>query len=207
MIIFDLDGTLIDSSIGIYEAYKDACLAHDFLCKSFSSFKLSIGPPFHVMFKSLHPDAEEYYLKNIPPTFSNLYIKEKYYNQFNLRSGTEEFLQRLSSKNTLSIVTNKQTTIAKSIIKTSNLLSFFDLVAGRDFFNIEHTKYNVFKVLLEKNIIPLTSLYIGDTNEDLQLSSELGINFIGLASLFGEGLSPQSFLPDYDRLEEYLNNI
>ena len=61
-IVFDLDGTLIDSSEGIYSAYVNALKEMNSKIKSidFYSFKKSIGPPFDKMSKKLHPDLNEY---------------------------------------------------------------------------------------------------------------------------------------------------
>ena len=48
ILLFDLDGTLIDSSIGIYEAYKQALLILDFFKKpvSIKIFENNIAPTF-----------------------------------------------------------------------------------------------------------------------------------------------------------------
>ena len=204
MIIFDLDGTLIDSSLGIYSAYKDTCLKYNFNFVNLESFKRVIGPPFPKMFEILHPNVEVSILEKVSKTFSLLYGMQDYYSNYILRDKTQKFLQSLSLTYNLSIVTNKQTSIAKSIIKASNLLPYFDFIAGRDFFSKEHTKLDVFKQLLIMNKIPKSSTYIGDTRDDEELSSKLGVNFVGINSLFGHGISPQTFLPDYDSLRSLL---
>ena len=200
MIVFDLDGTLIDSSRGIYLAYRDACLAHKLKNKTYNQFKAIIGPPFPKMFKTIHPNENSELSYIICNKFAELYSQKCYYSNFDLRENTESVLSKLFSCYSMSILTNKKTAIARSIIEASNISSFFEFIAGRDFYHESQTKYDVLKRMLENNVIPSGSTYVGDTNDDRQMSISLGLKFIGLVSLFTDKPLSTEYASCYDGL-------
>ena len=73
--VFDLDGTLIDSSAGTYIAYLNAIKKANLDVKTINyiNFKKNIGPPFEIMSKVIHPN-----LNNDESQLLNNYFREIY---------------------------------------------------------------------------------------------------------------------------------
>ena len=69
-LIFDLDGTIIDSSNGIYEAYKISIknILQPIKKKYFTS---KIGPPIQEIIKDLHPSINEKNIERVRKLFRN----------------------------------------------------------------------------------------------------------------------------------------
>ena len=99
-IFFDLDGTLIDSSIGIYEAYKQSLLISDFVKEpvSIKIFENRIGPPFEIMIKNLHPELDASNSLEVVKNFRKIY-DSKLFLKYNLYNDIKYCLKELRRQN------------------------------------------------------------------------------------------------------------
>ena len=70
-LIFDLDGTLIDSSVGIYRAYEESMQKYQTPLEK-NYFNNYIGPPIQKIIKVLHPTLDDNTLMRIRNNFRNL---------------------------------------------------------------------------------------------------------------------------------------
>ena len=71
--IFDFDGTLADSSIGIYRAFKSSCVKNNLEPPDIKMFKKHIGPPIYKLIYLIYPDIKQYKKENFVKTFRNEY--------------------------------------------------------------------------------------------------------------------------------------
>ena len=78
-ILFDLDGTLIDSSTGIYSAFVAACYQVDIEPLEFNAFCGHIGPPFNSIADKLYPDISANHRRDLVSRF-RLEYDAKYFN-------------------------------------------------------------------------------------------------------------------------------
>lgn len=200
MIVFDLDGTLIDSSEGIYSAYLKSCAISSVIPIQRDIFVASIGPPFPSMLHSLHPGLTNDQSGIICSNFSGFYSSPVFYKQFTLRDGTYTFLSDLLRHHKLSVLSNKITSTASAILSMEHLDPFFQFIAGRDFFGDHYTKTNNLKKLVLEGLIPHGSTYVGDTLSDSCSAIDCDLKFIGLKSLFKSAVVNPGFVPDYDSL-------
>ena len=65
--IFDFDGTLADSSIGIYKAFSSTCIKNNLKPPEINAFKKHIGPPIYRLIYSIYP--------NITDSQKNTFVK------------------------------------------------------------------------------------------------------------------------------------
>ncbi len=186
--IFDFDGTLADSSLGIYEAFKQSCIKNQLSYPDLNSFKKIIGPPINKLIFKVFPNIgepeKEKFIVNFRKEYdNNFYKKSKWY------EGVVETLNYLSNqdKNNLYIITNKPTEICIKLLEESNLYKLFDTVIGIDYLLYIGTSkakkfsdksiainYLISKKRLNKN----KCVYVGDTFEDQISSEKCGIKFI-----------------------------
>lgn len=183
-IFFDLDGTLIDSSIGIYEAYKQSLLISDFVKEpvSIKIFENRIGPPFEIMIKNLHPELDASNSLEVVKNFRKIY-DSKLFLKYNLYNDIKYCLKELRRQNFfLYVLTNKRDLQAKIIVNKEFPNTFKDVYGkvGEDF-NKGHILHNFRMNNNDCNII-----FVGDTQGDFSASIDSGVDFIYASYGFGK---------------------
>ncbi len=187
-LIFDFDGTLADSSLGIYEAFKYSCKKNNLDYPDLGSFKKIIGPPInkliHKVFPNMEPIKKEKFISNFRKSYDN-----DFYKKFEWYKGVPETLTflRESNENRLYIITNKPTSICIKILKESKLYQLFDTVIGVDYLSYIGSKQAkkfsekslaINYLISQKSLNKKQCIYIGDTIEDKVSSEKSGIQFI-----------------------------
>lgn len=196
-LIFDLDGTIIDSSQGIYEAYRLSIkkFAEPVSMKIFSS---CIGPPISDLLCEIHPNLSEKDTKT-----TSLIFRENYDNEYFLKfipyKNIEKTINTLANKYALFLLTNKPTKPAISIIKKMSLQKFFKGIVGIDFFKKKgiNKTINLSKLINHYSLQRVSSIYIGDTISDFVASKENGIKFIAHTKGFYSWNKSELELLDY----------
>jgi len=171
-IIFDLDGTLINSFPIMEKAWKVVSKTFN-LNISFHEYKKYTGLPFDVIMNKLD-------LSNIGNEIKKIYFKEtsKRSKEIKLINGAKELIYFLNKKKYLiSIITSKP---RKSFHRIKNLVpNCIDLVLCSDDTNFNKPDKKLLNCLLSKYPNKTNNLtYIGDTIFDLQFSINANINFI-----------------------------
>jgi phosphoglycolate phosphatase len=195
-IIFDLDGTLIDSSTGILWALKTA----------FSQCKVSplspwspslIGPPLRQIISQQSESQDSLLLDSLCSSFINLYDSNGY-RLSNPYNGVEPLLDELLEKGCrLFIVTNKRIVPTNKILNYLNWNSKFEGVFGIDsFVDIQFAKKEniISRITIDFKLAKKNTLYIGDRLEDYEAAVSSEIEFVNVTWGFGEshGLLPKN---------------
>lgn len=183
LIIFDLDGTLLDTGEGIIKSLKFALskfglpVPNDETCKSF------VGPPLKKRFLELY-DSDEQTAGALLACFreeygkGDLFLASRY-------EGMEECLNNLHTHYSLAVATNKREDHAKALIEKFDMLPFFDAICGSNP-SATMTKEKIIKSTTKRLRIPLSdSLMIGDSDNDAIAADNLGIPFIGVTYGYG----------------------
>lgn len=177
-IIFDLDGTLVDSSSAIIDA-----LNHAFeVCNLEPSERIDksiIGPPIREIIQKLMPNSMEAPAFNLETEFKRYYDEVSYKNTY-LFTEIQEVLDELAKTNiNLYIVTNKRAIPAGLIIKLFNWENFFKSVFSLDSFEEKFKKKEdlLKKVLASDKLDKAATCYVGDRVEDGLASSINQIDF------------------------------
>ena len=128
LIIFDLDGTLIDSVKDIMIANNKTLVKFGYKPISFKNVKHIIGQGIRInIIKSLmmqdvkvfKEEENEMYKYFFSFYRKNLYVKSKIY------TGLNSFLKKLKEKNyKLAVCSNKLEELTKKVLKKTNLLKF-----------------------------------------------------------------------------------
>lgn len=178
-ILFDLDGTIIDSAESILSSFD----------KVFQKHKISplkkldryiIGPPLNETFINLLDKPTDELVNAMVIDFKFFYDKEGY----KLSKLFPEILECLDmlkdKKKKLIIITNKRKAPTKKIIELFNLDRFFQSSYSLDSFEPNmKSKSNVIKEVLSlERIDKKNAVYIGDRTEDGEASYKNNIEFI-----------------------------
>lgn len=190
-LLLDLDGTLINSSPGIYHSFSQACFSLGVQTPSFPTFCSFIGPPVQDIASRLYLDLDAVALENFRKIFREDYDSHSYRN-FVWYPGVLDTLFSLASDQSLriSIVTNKPTSPSKELVKSAGMLPYFVDIVGIDY-RVVHSTGAIFSSKAEALSFVLDStsthysqsVYVGDTLGDRDACALTQVPFI--AALYG----------------------
>lgn len=184
-VIFDIDGTLLDTTLGIRSSvnyvtdkYNMNKLSdsefNDFI--SYSPITASFSNVCKTDFKMSKICGEE---------FTSIY-KQKYLPLAQIYPGITNLLSYLrENQYKLGIATYKNEQNAKIMISSLKLNSYFDAICGANQ-ESKRTKKDILKECIEKiNSEAKESFFIGDSKTDAIAAKDLGTKFIGVTYGFG----------------------
>ena len=179
-LIFDLDGTLINSEKGIIEALYNSFLKSK-LKIIISKKEITIGPPLDETIRNCNNKLTTKEVENIKANFKAIYDNELF-SLLEIYENIELLLQILNKKNIpIFIGTNKRYIPTKKILNYLSWDNYFKEVYAIDRFEKAYTnKAQMLKNLLEIEMIsPEEALYIGDKYSDFIAADKNKISFIG----------------------------
>ncbi|MBN2824825.1 MAG: HAD family hydrolase [Campylobacterales bacterium] len=176
--IFDMDGTLIDSSKVIVNAINYvrgnmslAPLDDDYILKSVNDTLLNPAKHFYGV-ERFEPIHEEWF---------SSYYSNNHNSQIELYEGIGELLEALKSKDTkLAIATNAYRISAIESLKHTGIYEFFDEIVTYDDVNKVGKPHPdmLFRVLHNLSIPAAASIFVGDSHKDRVASSQANIDFL-----------------------------
>lgn len=184
-IIFDIDGTLWDSTETVAEAWNKAIRDGSDLDMTVNGeiLKSLFGKTMEQIYCALFPqltDAERSRIGDLCFQYENELLEEK---PGILYEGVTETLQTLSQKTDLYIVSNCQCGYIEVLLKTCHLEKYF-----KDTLSYGQTltpKGQTIRTLMERNNLK-DAVYVGDTQGDADACKEAGIPFVFAAYGFGD---------------------
>lgn len=184
-IIFDLDGTLINSFEGITRCVEYSLNRLGITIDSRENLKKFIGPPLKTSFSSF------YNLKFDKLQQAILFYRRRYddlgWKESSLYPDTEDMLKRLSKKGyNLAIASSKPTIFVKRILKHFNIYEYFCDICGSDLDGGLQEKDEIIEYVIKNNNFDATkTVMIGDRLFDAQGAINNNTYFIG--ALYGFG--------------------
>ena len=164
-ILFDVDGTLIDTDTIIIESYREVFKKLRPEYKLTEKEELSfLGPTLISMFaKYFKEDFET--CRHIYHT----YFMENMLKIANVYDGAIDLLTYLKKKGyKLGVVTSRLRFSALEVLEKFNLLSYFDIIVGLDdVVNPKPDPEGIKKAMNELNVNISETIYIGDNKSDL----------------------------------------
>lgn len=176
-LLFDLDGTLVDSSKGIVNAFTHTFETFNITPPGVTTLSTYIGPPLETTFLDYFQEASQ--VEEAIKHFRAFYKTNGVY-QVHLYNGIKELLNQLSdSKFDLYVTTSKHQPMAEVMLNELGILSFFKGIYGskKDRF----LKVDVIKTCLKENQISFDqAIIIGDTKFDMIGGKNAGIDTLGV---------------------------
>lgn len=185
-LFFDFDGTLADSSPGIYASFQLACHSLGLNTPSYNIFCDSIGPPVQLLARHFFPELSELQLEAFRQTFRQDYDTIRF-RQCQWYTGAKSTIEALASiaGSRLAIITNKPTKPTLELLEEGALLKFFELVIGIDYQEIQgvgpYFPNKAAAIMCANRHFSASSLvgiYVGDTPSDQSASLACGLKFV-----------------------------
>jgi HAD superfamily hydrolase (TIGR01549 family) len=186
-IVWDLDGTLINFKIdsltarkAVVKLLKEKGVSKEFFRMQKSTFDIINNSRLILKEKGLKKDEIDEIISNANNAV--IEIEEKAALEASLITGIEkvlEFIEQIGLKQ--AIFTFNTFRNAKISLEKSNILHFFEIIAGRD--NVAHLKPHpehlnyICKALKVK---PYEILVIGDSSKDIEAALNVGAKSIGI---------------------------
>lgn len=171
-ILFDLDGTLVNTIPLILRSFRETFLALGIPPRSDEDMLLLIGKPLREQALDLVPDRADEFFR----TYQRVY--DRYYQDM-VREypGVREALAGLKDRGYgLAVVTSKRYSNARRDLERYGLLSFLDtLVTAEDTVNHKPHPEPVLKALEELSAPPEEAVFIGDSPYDVHSAHAAGV--------------------------------
>lgn len=209
LIIFDLDGTLLDTSEGIMHCYRKTGEILNLKENIFENKKCVIGGPLKDGFRRLYMIDSESQLEKAIAAYRSLYQSEGI-NMFTAYQGIEELLKNLKENGyLLAVATLKAESYAKQMLDSSGLAEYFDVIHGWDGTDSCTKAYIITKVIFTLNLIPSDSILVGDSEYDAYGADAAEVDFLGVSYGFGikKGDNKSQLFPISDSPEDVLDYI
>lgn len=178
-LIFDLDGTLIDSAPSILQGFEQAFASTGTpLSRPLSSDV--IGPPLMTTLSRLSGSHDPAVLQNLAEAFKQHYDSVGYQATL-VFAGVSEMLFSLKQAGFhLYIATNKRHLPTLKILAHLGWQSWFDAVVALDAFTppCSHKAEMIGRLMAAHDLSPQQSLYIGDRLEDGQAAEANQLPFV-----------------------------
>lgn len=188
-VIFDLDGTLMDTIADLADAANKACAEYGISPYSYAQFQQMVGNGLENLIRLCVENSElskteknDQTVKTILARFLHFYDLG-YLNKTRPYEGIVEMLRELQQKNIkMGINTNKRELYSKAIVShTLSEIYFINIYAEGCRFAKKPDPAAALQLAHEMGLSPKQILYIGDSDVDMKTGQAAGMDTVGVA--------------------------
>ncbi|WP_419770804.1 MAG: HAD family hydrolase [Candidatus Marinarcus sp.] len=198
ILLFDLDGTLIDSTDAIVSTFYHSFekMNHTFKGTD-EDIKALIGYPLDIMFE--HLGVNKLYVWDFVDAYKMRY-KDISKQQTLLLENVVQALELAQTFSRMSVVTTKTGSLSAPLLEHMNICHYFEHITGRE--HVQHPKPHPEPILFTLELMKCTHhssniWMIGDTKLDLIAANEAKIQSVGVLCGYGSE----------NELRQYTSNI
>lgn len=192
-VLFDVDGTLIDSAPGILETLR-LTFARMGTDVSGVDLRRYMGPPLRRTFGEYYADPAD--VERAVEIYRASY-REKGSHMCALYPGVAAMLQRLHAAGvTLCTATSKPVAVVAPMLEELGIAGLFDEIGGASLDAARDTKTDVIRyVLARRRPADGAVLMVGDRRDDMQGARDCGLDAAGVLYGYGTAAELQPFHP------------
>lgn len=187
VVLFDLDGTLTDSSPGIINSIIYALDKYGITVYDTNILKKFLGPPLHESFKEFYGFNDEKAMEAVK--YYREYLSTKGLLENQVYDGIPELLKNLADNGKrLIVATSKPQQFTDRIMQHFDLAKYFEFVSGSNMDGTRSKKADVIEYALCKcQIIDKSKIVmVGDRKHDIIDAKAVGIESIGVEYGYGD---------------------
>ncbi|GGD23162.1 HAD family hydrolase [Hyunsoonleella pacifica] len=182
-VIFDLDGTLVNSIYDIADAMNEVLLKRKYKTFDYETYKTFVGHGVKSLIIKAVPEKDtndeliEACLNDMMAIYSEVCT-----NKTKTYDGVLELLETLHSKNVkLSVLSNKEDSLTKKVV-TSLLPNYVNPTIGLKEERLKKPNPEVLlKICNTLKVKPEDSIYVGDTNVDIKVAKNANMFAVGVS--------------------------
>lgn len=204
VLIFDWDGTLMDSEVAIVKSLKFSFEDNGVALLSNDTLKSIIGLSLDEAFMALLPDASPAMIQSLSNSYRQDFLRQDSTGSL-LFTGVQSVLDELKSLGYfLCVATGKSRRGLDKVLQETKLENYFACTRCADETFSKPHPLMIEEILTDMDAMPDDALLIGDTDFDLQMGNNAGIDSIAVS--YGvhsvERLTPHSPKAIFDDLRE-----
>jgi len=183
-VVFDLDGTLLDTTPGVIYAVKYTIESLNLPMPQEETLKEFVGPPMQLSFENKFGMNKDDALKAANLFRAN--YKEHSLLKAELYSDVLDVLKYLKGKKyKIAVATNKSHDNAMEILRHFGIADYCDFMMGSDLGGKLKKADIIRESLTALKVEAKDAVYIGDSMFDLEGANAVGMDFIGVTYGFG----------------------
>jgi len=202
LVIFDLDGTLVDSSVDITNALNYALGPFGFKKMTAGETIGLVGEGLSRLIEKVVGNEKAAIIPQVQDRFIRYY--SEHLADFTVPyNGVRETLQRLGDIKK-AVISNKRESLSKNLLEKLRLASFFDIILGSD--SVVHKKPSpepVLKVLDALGVRPEETVIVGDSGYDIDAGKAASVKTIAVSY----GFRDRKFLGSADRIIDSIEEL
>ena len=203
LILFDLDGTLVDSHEAIYDSAISVLSIYSQHLPSREEVFKSVGLPIKNLFMKY---LNESLLEIAVPEFRK-HLQVYGADKTKLLSNAFLTLEKLKSEGiSIALVSNKQTALARSVLEQQKIDEFFELVVGSDQ-GAPKPAPDMINLALSKFPKKALSIMVGDRVEDMAAAKSAGIQGVFLENSWNPTSDMDTLIPFKPRIIKNLDGL
>lgn len=208
LIVFDWDGTVVDSTQVIVNSIQSACRDLDLPIPSDNAARHVIGMGLQQALRHAVPKAPDDMLQPMVERYRHHYFAQD--DSITLFEGAKETIARLHDAGyLLAVATGKSRNGLERSMLASGMGGYFHATRTADQTHSKPHPAMLLEIMDELGIAPERALMVGDTTHDLQMAINAGVDAIGMthgahpaAELLE--LKPLALLGDFAGFREWL---
>ena len=179
-LLFDLDGTLTDSGLGIVRCAQYALDHFGIHVEDASTLTCFVGPPLEDSFIDFYGFTPEQADEAVRIYRERYFTTGVYENE--VYPGTVEALMELQQRGyRMGIGSSKNLPMVREVLRYFDLARFFDFIAARDEAGTLHSKADVLRHAIEEYALDRSqTLMIGDRFHDIEGAHAVGLPATGI---------------------------
>jgi len=174
LLIFDLDGTLVDTRQDITSAINYALEPYGFKKVDVDETTKLIGEGVSRLFEKLIGNNDSDIIEDVKNRFLD-YYSEHIADYSTIYPNVIETLEKLIDYKK-AIISNKREELTKKLLKKINIIEYFDIIVGSD--TTPEKKPSPLPILYacsNLNVQPKEAIIIGDSNYDIEAGKKAGV--------------------------------
>lgn len=183
-VVFDIDGTLLDSATGILAGFQHALTVGGVAVPEAAELRVHLGPPLpeFLVTSGVEPDR----LDDAAQAYHDFYLAEGL-RQAMPYEGIDSLLRRLAAAGFhLATASAKRTTTAAAIIDAHGLSQYFAVIGGTDQTRLTKAE-TIGRVLADLEANPATTIMVGDRRHDIEGAHACAVRAVGARWGYGVG--------------------
>ncbi|HXX53495.1 MAG TPA: HAD-IA family hydrolase [Thermodesulfovibrionales bacterium] len=202
LVIFDLDGTLIDSRIDITNALNFALEPYAFGQLSVEDTVKMVGEGITRLIEKLVGEKETSMKADVTERFLTYYTQHiiDYTREY---PGVRDVLEKLNAYKK-AVISNKRESLSRQALEGLGLLRYFDVIVGSDTTpERKPSPLPILKVLADLHVYPRRAVIVGDSNYDVDAGKAAGITTVAVTY----GYRPREVIAHADYLIDRMTDL